>query len=395
MPQVQERDTVPRLHKVIDHAQDQLAGIASGRATFEECRLQYGETQRRLDRQGRGRLTASRLPETERNWSPTVDALSELMRWGAVVQDKLPSARSFLDTYRTRRYELTEHGRELAALAEQGGAAFVDRVTDALVAAHPYLRSLLRALSDGPIVCPVVSEGDVERGRAEGFGAEGWGRWGAERIGAGADTRRVVETIRNHLRNRFGARPDERPSNKALSEALNDALAVSGFAARGLSLDAPTIKTLLRWGSELLLYDQSRYVPAHPDCNVIWLAADLDEQPDGSIRPRRRGLREYGDRVARALVDAYRDQAATTDSMLVEPYLPIHRVRAQAAFTCGVTRRLGDVVLAHLVDGDWPELGVTVLTHIGTSRRPDSEPPFRHNGRRRLEMTVTRRSKGA
>ena len=44
----------------------------------------------------------------ERNWAPTRDCLSELMRWGALVSKPLPSSRPFVDRYRGETYELTE-----------------------------------------------------------------------------------------------------------------------------------------------------------------------------------------------------------------------------------------------------------------------------------------------
>jgi hypothetical protein len=386
------RDTIPRLHRVVDHARDQLLGIAAGHGTFEQCRVRYGETQESLVRQGRGRVAASRVSDQERNWSTTCDVLGELMRWGALEQDRLPSSRAFLSSYLDREYRLTDKGRALAAAADakERRTEFLDLVSDALIDAHPYFRGLLAALQTGPIICPVVEGGDIERGRQEGKGTDDWGLWGAELIGQGTDPTKVAETIRSHLTRRFGERPPERPSNKALAEATNDAFAVSGFAARGLGVDGTSIKTLLRWGSELLLFDKSRYVPEHANSNVIWLAADLEEPGDEPRRPRRRMLRGHGERLARAILEAYRRQSAHSSSSLAAPYLPIHSVRAEAAFSCGVTRPLVDMVLSRLVDNAWPELGVTVLTHIGTGALPDSErPAFRHHGRRRLEMTIT------
>jgi len=340
-------------------------------------------------REGRGRITASRegVGETERNWAPTRDCLAELMRWSAVKDSPLPSARTFVDRYRDHEYELTNLGEELAELARGGGAAFVDRVSQALIAAHPYVRALLLALEEAPIICPAVTEGDIERGRADG--TRGWGRWAADRIGPTTSPEAVAREIEAHLRRRFGNPPTERPTNKELQEATNDAFTVAGFAARGLQLDATSIKTILRWGSELLISDQSRYVPAVPDCNVIWLGADLKRGDDGQLQPLRRGLAEHGDRVARELTRAYQEQAARSDSLLASPYLPIHSVRAQAAYKTGVTRALADLVLGRLADGDYPELGITVLLHIGTSALPNSEPAFRHHRRRRLELTMS------
>ena len=286
------RDTIPRLHRIVPHARDQLRGIADGDATFEACRVRYGETQRRLAQEGQGRSTAppEGVSERERNWAPTRDCLSELMRWGAVVNKPLPSSRRFVDRYRGETYELTELGMNLVELQSEG-SQFVDALSQRLISVHPYLRSLLLALETNPIRCPAISEGDVERERV---GIRGWAEWAAVRIGSETSPDAVEKEIAAHLDRRFGTPPAERPSNKALAETTNDALMVAAFAACDIRFDAPTIKTLLRWGSELLLYDQSRYVPAHPDANVIWLAADLSHGSNGDLLPARRGIAEYG-----------------------------------------------------------------------------------------------------
>ena len=380
------RDTIPRLHRIVAHARDQLRGIADGDATFEGCRVRYGETQRRLAQEGLGRSTAppSGVSERERNWAPTRDCLSELMRWGAVVNKPLPSSRQFVNRYLGETYQLTEIGLNLAELTSDG-ARFVDAVSQKLIAAHSYLRVLLLALEEDSIRCPTISEGDVERGR---MGTRGWAVWAAERIGGETSPDAVENEIAAHLDRRFGKPPAERPSKKALAETTNDALMVAAFAAYGVQLDATTIKTLLRWGSELFLYDQSRYIPAHPDANVIWLSADLKRGPSGELLPARRGIAEYGDHVSRAFPSVYWEQAFASSSSLTEPYLPIHQVRAQVAYECAVTRALCGLVLSKLADGDYPEVDVEVLLHIGTTGLPSSEPAFRHHGRRRLEVTM-------
>lgn len=383
-----ERDTIPRLHRVVEHIRDQVVGIADGRTTFEDARLRYGETQKRLERQGRGRVTASRVPEHEKNWSPARDALAELMKIGALKNARLPSSRQFVDAYRTAPYELTDEGRVLAELVRSGGAEFIDCVASLLIAAHPYLRRILIALEDGPIFCPVVSEGDIQRGRDESYGFAGWGRWGAARIAADVDPERIAQTIFQHVKRRFGSEKQERPSNKAMSEVFNDALAVAGFEARGITLDANTIKTLMRWGGGLLIFDQSRYVPDHPDANVVWLACDIESGSNAMLVTTRRGLTSHGVQVADALTRVYERQARALDTMLTHPYLPVYEVRAQAAFETNTMRALGDLVLTRLIDGLMPDASVTVIPYIGTSSLPRSEPAFRHHGRRRLEIQV-------
>ena len=385
------RDTVPRLHRIVAHVGDQLRGIAEGAATFEACRLRYGDTQRRLAQEGQGRSTAppSGVSERERNWAPTRDCLSELMRLGAAVDKPLPSSRAFVDRYRGQIYELTEFGLELAGLTYDG-VRFVDALSQRLIATHPYLLALLLALEKKPIRCPTISEGDVERERA---GIRGWAAWAAERIGGEMSLGAIENELAAHLNRRFGNPPAERPSNKALAETTNDALMVAAFAAHEVRLDATTIKILLRWGSELFLYDQSRYIPAYPDTNVIWLASDLTRGSEGDLLATRRGIAQHGDGVARTIPIVYREQALASTSSLAEPYLPVHQLRAQVAYECEVMRALCGLVLSRLADGDYPEVEADVLLHIGTTGLPSSEPAFRYHGRRRLEVTMRNRQR--
>ncbi len=313
------------------------------------------------------------------------------MRLDAVENKPLPSSKRFVNSYLGETYKLTDRGLYLAELTPDS-ARFVDELSQGLIAAHPYLQRLLQALEQNSVRCPTVSEGDLERCRK---GTRGWAEWAAARIGGETLPDMVEKKISEHLDRRFGKPPTEHPSNKALAETMNDALMVAAFTACNVPLDATTIKTLLRWGSDLLLYDQSRYVPAYPDANVIWLAADLTRRSDGALLPARRGIAEYGGRVARRFRSAYWEQAHTSGSSLAEPYLPIHRLRAQVACECAVTRVLGDMVLSRLADGDYPEVAVEVLLHVGMTGLPASEPAFRHHGRRRLEVTMRNRPRSA
>lgn len=375
------RDSIPRLHRIVDHPADQLIGIAAGANTFEECRVRYGETSKRLQLEGRGRATASRVSESERYWAPTRDLLQELSRWGAIDPTPLPSTRKNLDAHRERRYELTEKGHRLAEIARERGD-FTTAVSNELIAAHPYFRRLLQALDTGPVICPVPTEGEVARGRG---GAAGWAEWAAGLIGGESRPEAIEALIRQHLDRRFGSRAgNNRPTNKAIAETLADALAVAGFAARDISVDGPTIKTLQRWGTELLIFDQSRYVPEYPSANVIWSACDLELDSADGPHVRRRGRGRFGQDVAEALVAAFREQYDPANGIAV----PVHRIRAEAAFGTGVTRSLADLVLADLIDGGYPQLGVSARAFIGSCELPNSEPAFRHRKRIRLEVQM-------
>lgn len=382
------RDTIPRLHRVVDHARDQLIGLAQGQDTFEECRLRYLETQKRLEREGRGRLTASRVSDSERNWAPTRDCLQELMRWNAVESAQVPSERKFVERYREHRYTITDHGREMASLASDSRAAFTDALTASIIQAHPYFRRLLEALDGGFITYPVVYEGDVARGRRDGRGTKDWAEWGAERIAGDSSTDLALRELRRGL-DRFRNREDK-PTNKELAEAMTDGFAVAGFTARGLPIDSTTIKALLRWGSELLIYDQSRHVPGCPQTTVLWGCSDLGADTDGRMTATRRGRAAYGERVAAAIVAAYPELAEADASQMQTPFIPVHRVRAKVAAETGVTRMLVNGVLSDLVDGGFPSIPATAAVFSGsTTKLPDSEPPFRYHGGRRLVMQIT------
>ncbi len=381
------KDTIPRLHQLVDHARDQLIGLDKGVGTFEDCRLRYLETQRRLEREGRGRLTASRVSDSERNWAPTRDCLQELMRWGAIETASLPSERKFVDRYREQSYAITGRGRELARIAARSNAGFVDAVTGAIIEAHPYFRALLEALADGVIAYPVVSEGEVADGRRHKRGVADWSAWGAGQI-AGDPARELVRREIEKALDRFRRR-EEKPTGKELAEALSDGFAVAGFAARGLVFDSATIKALLRWGSALLVYDQSRYVPGYPQRTVLWGCSDIAVDGTGRMTATRRGRAAWGETVAHAIVAAYDALAAEDPSHMQTPFIAVHRVRAHAAHAAGVTRALVNRVLADLVDGEFAGLPVRAAVFVGsTTRLPDSEPAFRYHGGRRLVMQV-------
>lgn len=389
-----KKDTIPRLHQLVPHMRAQLVGLRHG-ATFEEARQRYIETVDRLEAEGRGRKTASRVGDRDAYWSPTAEVLEEAMRLELVERQPLPSARRYLDAHRETFFVLTDLGQEAADLVEKNPAAFFDRLSKAVINAHPYFRRLLDVLKEAPVLCPEVSEGDVEASRKSGRGTDYWADWAAEKINSGPFSPGIaVEEVKEDMtavRRRFGKKPAERPSSKALSEAINDAFAAASLRSRGLPIGATDLLVLKKWGSQLLLLDESRYVPQYAGSNLLWIAADIQE--DGiDLAIARRGLSNYGEKVAEAIVAAYRNQARASESTLSAPYLSIYKVRAEAAFSTGVTRALVDRALEQLAAGGYDQLGVQVYLHLGRGDQPPrSEPPYRRGGIRRYEMTMTDR----
>ena len=418
---VAETDTIPRLPNLVAHLGDQLSGLAD-RPTFEDCRQRYIAKTEQLELEGKGRRTASRVGDRDAYWSPTQEVLEEAMRLGFVVRQPLPSARKYIDEYRHRAYELTDEGRWAAALGISDPAGLTRLVTNKAIAAHPYLRAYLHALGEAPIVCPLITQGEIGelRSRREPFTMT-VAEKAAATINSGptgtiCSTEDVAAEMKMAVTRRFGEQPATRPTDKALSETFNDAFIAVSVRARDLRLGAIDLRVIRGWTSQWLLTDQSRYVPDFDAANVIWIAADLETGapddvggavmlslataapmtvPAGSpieVEVRRRGLVEHGSAVAKAVVAAYRSQAAAADSNLAAPYLPIHEVRAEAAYRCGVTRALVNIVIEKLVAGAYSELGVRVHLHLaGAPQPPPSEPVYDRGGTRRYAMTMTRR----
>lgn len=427
-----ETDTIPRLPHLVAHLGDQLVGLAE-RPTFEDCRQRYIAVAERLEREGKGRRTASRVGDRDAYWSPTQEVLDEAMRLGFVVRRPLPSARRYVDEYRQRAFELTDDGRAATQLVRSDPTGLITLVSNRAIAKHPYLSAYLIALAHAPLICPVITQGDIADLRRSG--ERGITQTLADRVakiindgpsGPVCTGEDVGAEMQVAARKRFGEKPAARPTDKALSEAFNDAFAVASVRARGLRLGAIDLRVIRSWTSQWLLTDQSRYVPDFEGANVIWLAADLGRgdspsragdlefppevlmklvaptssgvglpeltsaSPEAAVR--RRGFAEHGPQVAEAVVAAYRSQAAAADSNLAAPYLPIHSVRAEAAYRCGVTRALVNIVIERLTNGEFPELDVRVHLHLaGAPQPPPSEPVYDRGGARRYSMTLTRR----
>ena len=383
------RDTIPRLQQLVPHMRDQLVGLRNG-VTFEQARLRYSTTVDRLVAQGLGRRTASRVGDKDRFWAPTREVLDEAMRIGFVERQQLPSARKHVDAHRDRHYSLTALGEQAANQAEKDISTFFDELAAAVYRAHPYFQRFIHILETGPLACPEVTEGDVEESRRSGKDTERWIDYASERLtqdkpstSQKADIHEIIVSV---VRRRFGRTREKHPTSKEMAEAINDAFAEAAIRLRGLSIGATDLKMLKSWGSQLRLLDQSRYVPEFKGQNVIWVAADLNG--DGDFRIQRRTYHKHEREVSEAIVDAYRTQAREADSRLSAPYIPIYRVRAEAAFRCKVTRALVNLVIERIAVGGMPNLGVQLLLHLGTTRQPASEPVYRRGRSRRYEITL-------
>jgi hypothetical protein len=403
-PRAPETETIGRMPHVLAHVTAQLPGLAAGEERFEDIRVRYGHTMSALAARGLARVTAPRagIGSSHRYWSSARDLIKELQTLGWVKAGPVPSTRASVDAHRDRRYVLTPAGREVAA---QAGSRVVlaDLLTDALLRAHPYFRALLGELNDeGPIFCPEVSEGQVQRNSGRRYWAEyaaGLLARSDPRVRLGVDD--VADHLASALRRRFGSRRAEglKPTAKEVAEALSDAFAGASLNARGLHFGATTLDALKSWGTELRLLDQSRYVPGHEGGNLIWLTSDFRLDDDGASHAGRRTFTDHSADVGAALARTYYElrkrPAGDGDTGKSDrEYQPIHVVRAGAAAATGTARELGDPALEAMASGQL-DVGVEVrLLSARAELPPRSEPMYQRGGTRALNLTMARRHNG-
>lgn len=361
---------------------------------------------------------ASRVGQAEAYWAPTSDLLAEGMLLGLVEQETLPSARQYIARHASRVYRLTSEGDAAADLAADD-ASFTTYVVDRVLNSHPSFRAFIFALHQSPLVLPVFDISDIESATSVLQLAE---RAAADinTSGSVVTAEQVAETIRVWSRRRFEGRVDDNPpSRKARAEVVTEACAAAALEARGIGGGPSDLKNLRAWGSNFRVTDQSRYVNGAVGPFTVWLAADLDnvrpenfvvdakptvsmamatpivlDGPGAGLAIRRRGYAAHADAIADAVLAAYFRQAE--GSALQTPYLPIHQVRAEAAFRCGVVRVLVDRVIEGLVNGTIGRDGFRVELRIRSDGdHPESEPVYSRGGSPRYSMSIARRGSEA
>ncbi len=406
VPTSSATETIGRFPHLLAHVAAQLPALAAGENTFEQIRERYARTMTTRATRGLARVTVPRagVGAAYRYWTSVRDLIKELQTLGWIQAGiPAPSVKSAVDSHRHRCYPLTEEGRRIAAVAADR-RVLADELTTAALAAHPYLRSLLLTLDSGPLFCPEVPQKDVGEGRGTAY----WAKYAVNLLERSdpliAGTPEKLENhLKTALRRRFGSRRDQglEITSKELTDATNDALADFALGARSLRFGATTLDTLKSWGMELRLLDQSRYVPGHEGGNLIWLCCDLTSG-NGGLRAHRRTFSDYGESVARAMINTYFELRAQrpVDGSEGEPgsgrsrgprdYQPIHVIRAAAAVETGTAREIGDRALEALAAGKLNE-GVRVrLLAPRFDVPPRSEPMYSRGGTRALTLTMTR-----
>ena len=335
----------------------------------------------------------SRLHDEYTYWSPTQEALSELMRLGWMAQATVPSSRRYVDAYRASTYQLTAEGEEaIRLLASNTGAArakYLDTLTVSLAAAHPGFAQLIEVANCEPLLIPEYTQERISSLQGSGTLTGNLARDAISRMVEHWPTELpqpieedLAESLKEALMRRFPENRVRHPSQKDVLDTVDDT--VLGFVAkaRGIRLDAISFNVCMSWASQLAVLEQSRYVEGWSG-RTVWATAQVGE--DGI---RRRGFAEAEGPLVAEVRNSFRKLLEFTVGGSASGYLPIYRVRAQAAFVIRVNLRLVDMVLERLLSGILQApYEIKVALGRGTPP-PRSERVFTHEGRRFFDIMI-------
>jgi hypothetical protein len=382
--------SVPRLYK-LTYLETALRLISEG-LSFDKIRLgliAYASSQKDL-------VVLPKAHDPFAFWSPAQEALAELMRIAFVESSPLPSERKYVDAHRTTSYSLTEEGAKAAAKLRSGQpedrADFLDVLSVALVEAHPGFAALLTTVEQHALCIPEYTIERISKLADDGPGSQRMAddaisrmtqHWPEGVPQPQADD--LARAITEALNRRFPRKRGVQPSQKDVLDTMDDAV-LSFFArARNIRLDAISFNVCMSWASQLAILEQSRYVEGWPG-RTVWATASVRQH---SIE--RRGFRRSTDLVVQELGTAFRKIANTLPEARASGSLPIHRVRATAAFSAVVNLRLVDMILARILSGEL-KTSYTVQVALGSGTRlPPSEQVFTYQGRRFFEIMITER----
>jgi hypothetical protein len=292
-----------------------------------------------------------------RYMSNATEALAELMRLGWIEKAPLPTTRKAALLYTKRTFELTGDGRDwIAQLGDSRSDAF-DQLLRRLWVVHPQLAGFLRLLSRQMFVVPTAKWGEVHSERIPaGEGRETYMRFlavrAAEAVGAGAtgwsaSYEEILQALHAYVDARLESaarrrKLDPYPRSRDFVGACEEGLVSFAFSKSGLTLDYISHEIIRRWTKSLAVANFSYHVPAAPALR-LWATADFKEDETRDLSAvRRRGAREYADRVLNELPAAYE---LTRRRSPGNPWVPIYQVRATVCSKLG----LGDRVFDHAV----------------------------------------------
>lgn len=384
--------SIPRLPN-IGYLDVALSEIGRG-ATFERIRQALLAYAKRSKDNQISVGARSPLSDNFTFWSPTQESLTELMRLDFVEPESVPSNRDQVDRHRANTYKLTAKGidvmNKLQTNDPKARASFLDTLTTALAEIHPGFCSLIDVTNQFPLFVPEYTIDEINRLMSGGLGTQSISKdailkmklhW-PEDVSLPVANNLTTE-ITEWLNRRFPRTKAIKPSQKDITDTVNYAIVAFVADVRNVRLDPISFDVCMSWGIKLAVIEQSRYIEGWPG-RTIWGTFKVQ---DGSIN--RRGFREATNDVVDASLDGFKAVAVAMPEGRASGFLPIHKVRAQAAFKARVNLRFVDVILSEILNGNL-DAPYTIQVALGRATPPPpSEPVFVFQGRRFFYILIS------
>lgn len=318
------------------------------------------------------------------------------MRLGLVEHCPLPSKRESVDGYRQETFRLAPPGSDLVRESNGSEATFRRLITPWLLGRHPLFLMVCEILTREPLFIPEYTEDDLTGFRdrnASWSGAlaeDAAGRIAANMKSATVSKEAVVVQLKEAMAKRFPEGSE--PTRESVLKTVKAGLVTAALDTRGIRMDATTFDILAKWGSQLFLLNESRYVQGVPGGRMIWMTAEVTRNEAGP-QVARHGLSENGEAVVAAVGTAYTELADVFAEKFGGhaaryPHLEIFRVRALAAFRVRVNNPVVDKVIAEVFEGTRPAPYRVELALGNTRWSAASETPFRIGTKRYYVILV-------
>lgn len=395
---------IPRLQD-LSYVEVAVGQVAAG-ATFEQVRRglvsRAAEIARDSDTDGSFDQTKWELTQADptKHVHNTVDVLKELMRLGWLNRHILPSGPGSAYLHANATFELTEAGREWAALAAEDRRAAYNVLIGVLVDTHPQFEGFLRAVGARPdspsthLTIPLFKWDSPVHADADSYlnafveyasdaAATGTLGWSASR----KDIANGVLGYVSRIRARLAAR-NKPETRKLLINACEEAMTKVAFAAAGCPLDYISMEVLRHWTRFLGLANFSYYAPG-PNGLRLWATGRVTGRgPNATI------TRSVGPEVRRkaleGLWETWQQRRSEASSGM---YIAIWELRAAVCWQQRINDDEFDRAVAELLAGNHPDLGLRLhLDQASIRTTPASTRPLvlpTTSGLRRVFNVVT------
>lgn len=379
---------IPRLQD-LSYLEVALAQVAAG-GTFENVRraivTRAQEIARDSDYEGAfdERKWDVVRADTKKHVHNTVEVLKELMRFGWIERQILPSGPSSSYLHLDTIFRLTEPGAAWVKLAFENRRDAYNALFGEMLSVHPQLNGFLRVIGAHPesqndhLTIPLLRWNGARHRDETSYlnefvsnvvdGVQGG------LLGWSASEQAINEGIRNYV-SRMRSRVEGRgktQTRKAFISSCEEAVAKVAFKSAGCQLDYISMELLRRWTRFLGIGNFTYYAPGNFALR-IWATATFSTIGGGVSIERRVG-REIRRKALEGLLRVWQSRRAQKQN---EMYVAIWELRAAVCWQQRISDEEFDKAIAELLSGVFPDAGFRLhLDQASVRATPGSTRPL-------------------